>query len=53
VVDGSGSGSGSSSSSSSSLMVTQIYEIRSEIWVATPVPKFGGPKTSNFDDFVT
>jgi len=28
-------------------MVTQIYKIRSEIWVALP-PKFGGPKRSNF-----
>ena len=28
--------------------VTQIYKIRSEIWVAPPPPKFGGPKTSKF-----
>jgi len=28
-------------------MVTQIYKIRSEIWVA-PSPVFGGPKTSKF-----
>jgi len=33
-------------------LVTQIYKIRSEIWVAPspppPRPKFGGPKTSKF-----
>jgi len=28
-------------------MVTQIYKIRSEIWVALP-PKFVGQKASNF-----
>jgi len=30
-------------------MVTQIYKIRSEIWVAPcPFPKFGGPKHQKF-----